>query len=1178
VPGELLQRNARLTAKVVAHDGIDPSTTVTTEAVVGNNAPGAPAVSILPSSPTADTALGVTVTRRADDPDVEVPTYHVAWELNGTVVADLNEQWVVPRERLKKGQRWRAIVTADDGAARGPPARAQAIIGNRPPVPPLVAISPNPPVGAQALTLKTLQPATDPDGDTVRLKVEWLINGTVQPARAMAGEGLKPGLIRKGQRIAVRVTPLDGKTSGQLAGDAVLVGDRPPTPPSVSLSPRAPRTRGQIKMTVARPGTDPDGDKLDYVTWWFVDGARVAIADDVTTLPGQYFREGETVAVEVRSRADGLMSAPAKASVKVVSTPPPAPKVAIEPPSPLPGEPLRVKVVEQPPDDDGNPVTYEVTWLNGGRAFGDATLDGVGPGVTKKGQQWSVRVVAVDGKDKSPPASSQVTIGNQLPIAPRISLSKETVTTTEPVTLNITRAASDPDGDRVRLEITWLKNKSPVAALAGQKTVPVVQTRKGDNWSVEVVANDGVAKSDPVRATFAVIDTPPTAPSIAFAPASPLAGSDVDVKITKEGADVDGDKVTHKIRWFIDGKKVRNKGFRMSGRKLKARKELMAEVYSVAAGASSSVTRVRAEVAPARPPPPRVSILPVEPKPGQTLFAKIDPPAGRSTPAKILVSWLRNGGAANINAPTVPGAAVKRGQKWTVIAAAIVDGKRSKEVRDEVVIGNRPPQPPQVALSAREVTTDKAVSLSITRAATDPDNDAVTTTIEWARNGRTEGRFKNAATIPSSATKKGERWVATVTASDGQLSAPAVTDAFVVIDTPPPAVRVSLEPARPTAGQKVTAKIAPTAADIDGDRVSYRVRYLVNGLKAKGHDGKAVTLGAEAFEHGDQIVVEVVPFDGEQEGPVARASALSINSAPSLKGISIVPATPTPGDTLACEAKGASDPDGDAVAIHVQWQVDGRPLGGAGIAAPFNPGQARPGQKVTCSAFATDGALVSSSVSSSPVQVVSRAPGGVQVAMVPAKPVTGDEVICGAKGEPKDADGDPIALDVVAYVDGKSQRSPRVAPQTLKAGQKVECRATPKDPRTTGALAKAEVTVANARPFAPVPKLSHHWPRAGVDDLTCDVSTIARDPERDKIRYRIEWFKNGVSAGLPGNVRTIPARRLRPGDWWVCRLSAQDPGGEGQLGATAAALVREDPSGGTAGLTKGGEPVKAAGR
>ncbi len=1178
VPGELLQRSSRLTAKVVAHDGSDPSTVVTTEAVVGNNAPGAPSVSILPSSPTADTALGVTVTRRADDPDVEVPTYHVAWELDGAVVPELNEQWVVPRERLKKGQRWRVVVTADDGAAKGPPARAQTIIGNRPPVAPLVAINPNPPVGAQGLDLKTLEPAKDPDGDGVRLKVEWLIDGAAQPARAMAGDGLKPGLIKKGQRVAVRVTPLDGTTSGTPAGDAVLVGDRPPTPPTVTLSPSAPRTRGEVSMTVARAGTDPDGDKVDYLTWWFVDGARVALGDDVTTLSGQYFREGEKVSVEVRSRADGLLSAPAKAEVTVVSTPPPAPTIAIEPSSPLPGEPLRVKVVEQPPDDDGNPVSYEVTWTNGGRAFPKATLDGVEPGVTKKGEGWAVRVTAVDGKDKAPSVTAQVTIGNQAPIAPRINLSKETVRTTEPVTLNITRPASDPDGDRVRLEITWLKNKAPVAALAGQTTVPAAQIKKGEAWSVEVLANDGTAKSDPVRATFSVIDTPPTAPSIAFSPAQPVAGSDVDVKITSPGTDVDGDEVKHNILWYIDGKKVRNKGFRMSGRKLKARKELMAEVWSAAAGESSTVTRVRAEVAPARPPPPQVSNIPLEPKPGQTRIANVDTPPGRSTPARILVSWLRDGGNANINAPTVPGSAVKRGQKWTVIAAAIVDGKRSNEVRDEVVIGNRPPSPPQMALSAREVTTDKSVSLSITRPASDPDNDTLTTSISWARDGREEGRFKNASTIPSSATSKGERWVATVVASDGQLSSPPVTDAFVVVDTPPPAVKVVLSPSRPTAGQAVTARITPTAADIDGDKVTYRVRYLVNGLKAKGHDGQNVTLDDKAFEHNDQIVVEVVPFDGEREGPVARASALSVNSAPTLKAVTVSPAKPTPGDTLSCDASGAVDPDGDTVAVHVQWQVDGKPLGGAGISAPFNPGQARPGQQVTCSAFATDGELVSSSVSSPAVQVVSRAPGGVEVAMVPAAPVTDDEVICGAKGEPKDADGDPIALEVTALVDGKSQRGPRVPPNTLKAGQRVECRATPKDPRATGALAKTEVTVGNARPFAPVPKLSHYWPRAGVDDLTCDVSTIAKDPERDKIRYRIEWFKNGASAGLPGNVRTIPARRLQPGDWWVCRLSAQDPGGEGQLGATAAALVREDPSGGTAGLTKGGEPVKAAGR
>lgn len=410
-----------------------------------------------------------------------------------------------------------------------------------------------------------------------------------------------------------------------------------------------------------------------------------------------------------------------------------------------------------------------------------------------------------------------------------------------------------------------------------------------------------------------------------------------------------------------------------------------------------------------------------------------------------------------------------------------------------------------------------------------------------------------------------------VLASDGTDSAPAVTDAFVVVDTPPPAVRVSLAPQKPKAGEAVKATVTPLAPDIDGDKVSYRVRYLVNGAPSKKQEQDSMVLPADAFVHGDRIVVEVVPFDGELEGPLARAEAAAVNSAPALAGVKVEPAAPTAGDTLSCEpTRAPSDPDGDALVTLVQWEVDGRPMGSAGASAKLNPAQVRPGQKVACRAWVNDGELTSAVVAAAPVEVRSRAPSGVEVALFPAAPRTGDAVRCGALGSPVDADGDAIEIDLEALLDGKRQPKPEIAEGTLKAGQKVECQAVPKDGRERGPLATASAVVGNARPGAPVAKLNHHWPRAGVDELTCDVSTIAKDPEGDKMRYRIEWFKNGSSAGLPGNVRSIPANVLKPGDIWVCRLSAEDGEGEGGAAASAAAVVRPDPEGGASRLLKDG--------
>jgi len=1158
VPGTLLKRDGKLTAEVVTHDGRLPSTTVTTESVVGNNRPGKPKLALFPAAPTASTPLGLVVAERAPDADGDVPTYEVQWFAAGKPVPELTNKWVVPAGMLKKGQKWGAMVTAFDGRDKGKGEGVSVVIGNRPPVPPKVHIEPMEPVGDAALKLVTDAAASDPDGDNVRLKVTWFADGKPLPASAADGMGLKAGVIKKGQKVSVQVVPSDGSVDGVSSGDGVVVGDRAPTAPKVSLTPRTPRTANDVNVSIAAEGKDPDGDAITYRVHWFVDGARVALKDDVRTLPAKYIHEGEQVRVEVTSVADGMTSSAASAEVGVISTPPPVPTITIKPEQPLPGEPLRMHVVEQRPDADGHPVTYEVHWARNGRTL-DATVNGISKGKTKKGESWTVEVIAIDGKDKASPARAAVTIGNQPPLAPRIELSKQTVTTTQKVDLLITREAQDTDGDAITLEVKWSKNGKEVAELNGQRSVPPAATKKGEAWEVEVVAFDRRDRSEPVRSGFTVIDTPPTKPKVAFKPALPVAGQDVTVEVVAPGTDVDGDAVKHQIQWYLDGKPIRRANkFTLSGRKLRAGHELMAQVWSVAAKKKSDATRIRVDVAPARPPVPKVSIVPAKPQPGDALFAKIDPPDGRILPANLNIAWFKNGKNVNLFTPTVDGSLVKRGDQWEVKVSATIAGKTSKMVGAKARVGNRAPLPPQVTLSSRLVTTVKGVSLSTTKPASDPDGDAVSVAIEWSKNGKKQRAFAGKTEIPASATKKHDEWVVTLQAKDASLKAPLISDAFVVVNTPPPASTVTLQPAKPVAGQAVKAIIKPTAADVDGDRVSHKVRFFVNGVRVKSHDGKSTTLPANAFVRGDDIVVEVVPFDGEADGPAARAKAYSPNTTPVLKGVSIQPKKPTPGEELSCvPTRAPSDADNDKLELMVAWEINGVRTSSAGVDAKLKPAQATPGAKVRCYAYTTDGRASSPEVVSPEVTLTSRAPDGLTVALSPAKPVTGDAVSCGATGKPVDADGEQILVDVKATLNGRAQATAAIKAGVLKAGQKVGCVATPRDTRAKGKAVSSEVVVGNARPGAPVVKLSNAWPRAGVDDLGCEVKTRAKDPENDKLKYRIEWWRNGKKAGLSS--RKVGKRSLRAGDVWVCRVFAIDGGGEGTPGATQAAFVRTDP-------------------
>jgi hypothetical protein len=1159
VPGGLLVRGGRLAAKVVAHDGFDPSTPSTAEVVIGNTPPGQAVVALAPAAPRGGAPLSVVVTGAASDADGDTPTLGVKWTLDGAAQADLDGVWTVPAARVKKAQRWRAIVTADDGAARGKDVTVDVTVGNRVPVAPVVSLSPLRPRSDEAVKLDVTTAATDPDGDAVKNQIEWRVDGTVVAAALVDALGLKAGAAKKGQTVEVRVTPFDGKDVGPSTGDVVVVGDRVPLPPRVALAPAAPKVTEDVRVVVNQPGSDPDGDAVTLVHHFFVNGARVELKDDATTLPARRFRAGDKIEVQVWSRADGAFSEPARAEATAVPTPPPAPSVAIEPSMPLPGEPLRVRIVSQTPDVDGANVRYEAKWTNNGRAV-ESGMAGIAGATTKKGERWRVEVTAVDDDGRSPAASAEATIGNQPPIAPRIRLSKEQVTTTEQVELEVVRAASDTDGDKVQLEIQWKKNGAVEASLAGRTAIPSDATKKGDLFEVEVVANDGIAKSPGVRAEFRVVDTPPTPPKIAFAPTQPIAGEDVSVTVSTPGSDVDGDTVTHRIEWLIDGKTVKQKpdAFTLPGKLAKAKSELVAVVVAVADKRESLPVRAFAEVASARPDSPKVSITPEKPIAGDTLVARVDAPQDRELPAVVEIRWNVNGKSSPHTGPVVPGDKVRKGETWQAVALTVVDAKQSLPVTAEVKVGNRPPKAPVIALSSRRVKTTDSVKLTVSKDASDPDGDAVTLDIRWSKNGKRVTSLDGAREVPSKETQKGDVFTVQVEARDGSDSAPVVTDGFVVEDTAPPGVQVTLEPARPKAGENLTARIALTGADADGDKVTYRVRYLVNGVRAASHDGKSPELSAASFKRDDLVVVEVEPFDGERAGPIGRASARAENVGPVIAGVSIAPSAPTAGDALKCVPnKAPTDADNDPLTLHVTWSIDGRVVA-AGPDAPLEKGRATSGQKVSCAAFVSDGVLVSSSVTSTVLEMKSRAPVGIEATLEPAAPVTGDVVTCGVRGAPVDPDGDAITIDVSALVNGRATGSARTEPVT--AGQVVECKATAKDGRVTGAEVVAKATVGNARPLAGVPRLSTSWPRAGVDDLTCAVAEMAKDPEGDKLLYRIEWFKNGQPAGLPPNQNKLTPKMLVAGDMWVCRLIAQDAGGDGPSASTEGALVRPDPN------------------
>ncbi len=114
----------------------------------------------------------------------------------------------------------------------------------------------------------------------------------------------------------------------------------------------------------------------------------------------------------------------------------------------------------------------------------------------------------------------------------------------------------------------------------------------------------------------------------------------------------------------------------------------------------------------------------------------------------------------------------------------------------------------------------------------------------------------------------------------------------------------------------------PIAADIqaeDTDRnaLSFRYRWFINGAAVPGEDTHE--LPPERLKRGDQVYVEVIPFDGTAEGAPYKTQPMVVgNTPPIVTSLVLEPSQAAPGDRLRARLQ-ASDADHDDIRLTFRW-------------------------------------------------------------------------------------------------------------------------------------------------------------------------------------------------------------------------------------------------------------------
>lgn len=184
---------------------------------------------------------------------------------------------------------------------------------------------------------------------------------------------------------------------------------------------------------------------------------------------------------------------------------PTAPTVSITPASPTTTDALEAHVDVESVDPAGRPITYEHAWLRDGADAGVAAPR-VEPTATRKGETWTVRVTPVtdDGR-RGPPGEAEVTVGNSGPALLSVGLTSYRPVLNDSL-IALPCGATDPDGDRPRVELTWRIDGAPAAVSGSRVVLTPALVSPGSEIELEAVAvDDEGARSEVVRVGPAIV-------------------------------------------------------------------------------------------------------------------------------------------------------------------------------------------------------------------------------------------------------------------------------------------------------------------------------------------------------------------------------------------------------------------------------------------------------------------------------------------------------------------------------------------------------------------------------------------------------------------------------------------------------------------------------------------------
>ena len=993
------ERGDQLVCRVVPSDGASEGTAVdSAPVIIANAAPTVASVVLAPEGGDVTSTFTCTAGSTADA-DGDPVTLAWRWRVDDVLLAGETSD-TLAGQAFARGNRVRCEITPSDGVQDGLPLVSnEVVIADAPPLLVGAMLAPAEATEASVLTC-TPGDASDPDGDLVAFRYDWLVDGT--PVDEQHGATLTGLWFDKGQGVECAITPEANGLAGAIvfAKSVTQVVNTPPTLAGASLFPgEGGRQTLFTCVTGAFADPDPSDDPAVWNTWvdpqdtsmpgfaytWTLDGQPVAGADEPTfrpvqAAPGQVLRCRLDV-------SDGQAAAPPVETegLALVNHAPTLGDVTLTPDDPTEGSVLLCSA-NQGIDPDDDAVTLQIEWLLNGQALADASDAQLDGSRFDEGDGVACRVTPVDmyGLAGDARTSPTVVVKNSPPLVADVAISPTQAGPFSTFTCTPTGLLDPDPGDTPMVLYTWWRDGLEVAG-AGQATWSVGDATTGETVRCSVVPFDGQVAGPEVYSDLVTLQNqPPTVATVHVSPGTLFVGTPA-VCVATGAADPEGQPVSLAFAWWKNSALVDDvTGETLPAERL-ARGDTVFCVVTPSDGAGSGSPLASLPVTVQNSPPTAfdVAIDPAEPTltdPALQCVRVTTPTDPDGDPLSYTYGWSLDGGPSLGTEASLPTTGLARcdlvrcraqaddGAGGTTMAespAVVVEGTFGARFDGEasrVTIASTP------ALdSTGALTLEAWVHLPSPGAASTPASRGLAGGSRYAlgllASGApafelsTGGAGGGTVTLSSASVLPLGQWVHVAGQWDG-----ATARLFV---------QGALQAEAPLAGFLVPSGdlvvgAPPFAGDLDDLRLSALARYPADFVPEAPLASDAGTLLLLAFE---RVASGGLADTGPSGLPVAGQALTEAVGAcfesgqpdlpPTAPGVAVTPAAPTVDDDLVCQVTAPStDPEGGPVAYTVAWLLNGAEQ--ADLAGQWIFPAARTDfcDVVTCRVTPDDGALV----------------------------------------------------------------------------------------------------------------------------------------------------------------------------------------------------------------------------